>query len=1041
MDKFSTLPHTIVTPICDQLPLGQLAALRKVSPTVREQVLDYSSSAFGLTKLYGDFFPSLEAINAFRVVQAKCRALVSGSAVVSFLSRGSFLPGDLDILVPSSNVVELGTHLLRTTFAFDASPLGLVEENQPKEAQIESFVRAATAPRDSWLEDVRGILEEGYDELTVSGVFNFSNGDGRRVQIIGTKCEPIEFVLQFYSTLVMNVVTATRVISLYPNTSFVRNAALYLKFPTDRVASAVSKYEDRGWTSDYMISAEKALHADHELSTKTRWVGDRHCWMVLLPPVSGLTEDSYHGLSITSWHLYCPSPNAVRVQTNRMEPDYLPYPLVVTWEAERAVWRHECLWGLTPPAKPSDTVSDPRSNGVRGATALERSMDDDNTGNLDTCSSEMDAMEHASGNIGWDRFFLNDDGRYQAIDRWWNHVGHNSIDMEKGIVEFLGNLYPKLDDEHRTNRILIQLRKEFEDARAIYGGVALDTGLPSGYTVSTILQCMKEVQNTGLCDDIEFDMRFWFDWNELSVWTTCVILVPPKNEVKIKKSLPLWQYGSSDFTGLLVEISVARLEKGQAAQDVLLGGPSPKELLEYHTPPSTIQNAMANYRIGVVTEVMLRFFTSLSTWNLFRRWMSTCGALLGGALVLGCFTVPNTCLPLEIYVIAERAKLIMRFLISIGYSPVRSTGNRSWFTSLSEMVVQEDYSCARSPMAAPHTSTVDDRTYVSDVYEFDNPEGRRIQVIVPKLHAMDVVLHMSSTKHMNFISATHMTMLYPALTLQARVEFDHTLPLDSEQATWPGFLGEKAFVTNPRLSPSDVVQVGTSQAAITRRVGDKHSLTFTLHPCSLPLDVFAPGNPALVACHSWQFRQGINGRSSVSTIVLSTPRLREMYVLSPHVHDALDEGPALPWLYAGINTADGAVTSGQTDRRFVSLLSDLYRSVLDTDSPRCRIAENIRRSLVVHPQSTSAVQSGVSCVTSSTLFNALCSVPALRDGSAQFEFKPEGSAHSVRKVVGKLVIRVSNCSIVEERCRLPYSHLVTLEKAGVVVETKVDPGL
>ncbi|KAK7019650.1 hypothetical protein VNI00_018035 [Paramarasmius palmivorus] len=171
MVLFSKLPHTIIQPVCDELSFSDLASFNRASKSTQSHFEDYCQTTFSPYKLYGPFFSSIENITEFRVCQARHGALVSGSALVSFLSRGSFVPGDLDVFVPSAGVVGIGLQLLKSNLKFVSSPLGN-HDDLSLEDQKETFIKAATAPRSSWLEDVKTILEEGYDELTISGVFH-----------------------------------------------------------------------------------------------------------------------------------------------------------------------------------------------------------------------------------------------------------------------------------------------------------------------------------------------------------------------------------------------------------------------------------------------------------------------------------------------------------------------------------------------------------------------------------------------------------------------------------------------------------------------------------------------------------------------------------------------------------------------------------------------------------------------------------------------------------------------------------------------------
>ncbi|KAK7022062.1 hypothetical protein VNI00_017044 [Paramarasmius palmivorus] len=560
MPGLHSLPHTAFTPIYDGLSADDLARMKQVSVEVNNQMQEYHAASFSPHKLYDSFFSSEETITSFRIRQAQCKALVSGSALVAFLSRGAFVPSDLDILIPAENVISMGSFILDTDEYGLVDGSTSVQFDASKQAKMEAFVKVASLPRDLRPIHAKTILEDGYDELTTSGIFTFANNQGKRIQIIGTKCQPIEFVLHSYSTLVMNVATASKVISLYPKTSFIRKSALYLKYPSDKVLAARRKYEERGWTSSTMMSAEEALHPDHELATKTRWVGDRHCWIVHFPIIAGFEsiEDSYRTLGITSWHLYCLSHTSVRVETNRMETDFLPFPLTVTWEAERAVWHHECFLAL--------------SSFMRGSRVV------DYTTYVSTANQTDWLFTTASGDLS-NMYPYSEVGRdsgatFEATHRtcstvlepWWAEpfqevCRSDSSDLGQGIISFLSQLYPRLDAEHRENVLLNSLRREFTEMRQVYMDMIPQIGLPSAHVVSTILQCIKDIQNTGLCEEVEVTLRFWLDWEALAVWTTCTLLVPPEQEVKIKQSLPLWHFGTVNSNRLLVEISATRLEK------------------------------------------------------------------------------------------------------------------------------------------------------------------------------------------------------------------------------------------------------------------------------------------------------------------------------------------------------------------------------------------------------------------------------------------------------------------------------------------------
>ncbi|KAG1770282.1 hypothetical protein EV702DRAFT_1271103 [Suillus placidus] len=104
-----------------------------------------------------------------------------------------------------------------------------------------------------------------------------------QIQVIETTNNPIDTIMRYHSTCVMNIITFDAAYSFYPIATFEDRSAL--KIPGSRHRPDVlSKYIKRGWRV-HTVFGPKDLAQPYEspfLPNVTRWVGDRHCWTVPL---------------------------------------------------------------------------------------------------------------------------------------------------------------------------------------------------------------------------------------------------------------------------------------------------------------------------------------------------------------------------------------------------------------------------------------------------------------------------------------------------------------------------------------------------------------------------------------------------------------------------------------------------------------------------------------------------------------------------------------------------------------------------------------
>ncbi|PIL33118.1 hypothetical protein GSI_04567 [Ganoderma sinense ZZ0214-1] len=218
-----------------------------------------------------------------------CDAVVSGSEAVSFFDRHSFHGHDLDIYVPLHGLLPLGRYLKFYGFAYQAT-----SRSHPlfdaAAMMLPSSLRYPLPPSAQSI--THGQRSEGrhasrQDATYTFATFNFVRSVGRNsvrghhVQLIAVSCDPIEYIINnFHSTGVMNILTGTHALCLFPHLTFVdrvmvtcRDLARYAGWE----APWMSKYRQRGFQ---VCTAEDTAPECKERFIWRRKVGDRLTWVL-----------------------------------------------------------------------------------------------------------------------------------------------------------------------------------------------------------------------------------------------------------------------------------------------------------------------------------------------------------------------------------------------------------------------------------------------------------------------------------------------------------------------------------------------------------------------------------------------------------------------------------------------------------------------------------------------------------------------------------------------------------------------------------------
>ncbi|KAH0828580.1 hypothetical protein J3R83DRAFT_2851 [Lanmaoa asiatica] len=267
-------------------------------------VTAFKSRAFNINRHFSRY---LNDPVAFRSLQAKTNLLVSGSNALQFLDRTFYPDADLDLYTHPGHSFEVAQFLVEVE-GYQFISRGEQEQNW-KVAISNNW--DGTEPRMS-----RGTTRL-YPLAGINAVWTFTktgiNQQCLKIQIIEASSSPLEVILEFHSTCVMNFITSDAAYSLYPIATFEERSALGM--PTARSAStAIQKYVERGWRIYFMLTPYDVAHPaeSYFLPNRERWVCDKHTWKLPLdqtgvkgrPPLSPASAPLlFDPVLINGWNL------------------------------------------------------------------------------------------------------------------------------------------------------------------------------------------------------------------------------------------------------------------------------------------------------------------------------------------------------------------------------------------------------------------------------------------------------------------------------------------------------------------------------------------------------------------------------------------------------------------------------------------------------------------------------------------------------------------------------------------------------------------
>ncbi|KAK7033693.1 hypothetical protein VNI00_012693 [Paramarasmius palmivorus] len=369
------------------------------------------------------------------------------------------------------------------------------------------------------------------------------------------------------------------------------------------------------------------------------------------------------------------------------------------------------------------------------------------------------------------------------------------------------------------------------------------------------------------------------------------------------------------------------------AYDILVGKPT-ERVLDYDKKLE-LNRLAKKARIETVMQVHLDVFSD-SEWDALRKIFVETDAVVSGTTVTGCLTTPDDDSPFQIFVGQQYTALILDFVDSTEFTFDSNLPAHMRLDDPSDtMWLDFQHSNTLFANKSPHTPTVDDDTYVANVFNFTGPNKRKIQVVSGNISSVQLVLAMKSTMHMNMITAWDLVMAYPQLTLDRREALDTDNRQGAEITDMSPFFDADGILVNPMLTAYDVAVPGSEVTVLPRHFGDEFTLRIALPAIPLPYGDALPGSRASLYSNSWQLRFGPKEHDrrnlmSVESTVFRHSFVSKSIMLSPTVESVVLQKLPLEWRNA---VTGHAAISRPDEEIFFALLREAYEEISAPDSP------------------------------------------------------------------------------------------------------------
>jgi hypothetical protein len=288
------------------LSVKDLINYSKANRAANTAVREFYRRAFRVENILYPYF-CREDIRAFRILQYSFGILIGGSTALSFFQRSGYAGSDLDLYVEIRFCAIVGQFLEEAGYRYTPAQF----DDSTQATDLADAIDLAYTRASRTREGARTRAEQ-YDLKGMAGVFTFIRDDGKKIEVIGTRANPLEVILGYHSStsysftnnrvpqhlkssaVVMNFIGYSHAVSLYPRSTFMDLISLKLHVHTRKAEAACSKYRRRGWNMVSFVDAATAVGHDSDLQMYPRFLNDPHCWRVPLPPLDSFTPDPEH---------------------------------------------------------------------------------------------------------------------------------------------------------------------------------------------------------------------------------------------------------------------------------------------------------------------------------------------------------------------------------------------------------------------------------------------------------------------------------------------------------------------------------------------------------------------------------------------------------------------------------------------------------------------------------------------------------------------------------------------------------------------------
>ncbi|KAF4573277.1 hypothetical protein EYR36_007788 [Pleurotus pulmonarius] len=251
--------HDVHLMVLDLLSIQDLRIYGLVCERTYKAVKEYLRQNAKVTRLLKTFIDK-DSISRFRRMQRATGAIIGGSAALQFFTRQEYTSSDLDLYVHFTYFGKVCCALKKLRCSKDPRKTPDGSTAPPSSVYLGPFIKQ---------------------------IVDFTTSKNRKIQLIVTRRRPVDVILSYHSTTVMNFLTGWYAYSLYGKETLQLGVALYNPNAFNLPAMK-HKWETRGWTE---VSSEAEALQLGAFERTARSVGDDLTCIVKLS-IKGVEGDA-----------------------------------------------------------------------------------------------------------------------------------------------------------------------------------------------------------------------------------------------------------------------------------------------------------------------------------------------------------------------------------------------------------------------------------------------------------------------------------------------------------------------------------------------------------------------------------------------------------------------------------------------------------------------------------------------------------------------------------------------------------------------------